>query len=177
MTKKIEVGSLTHERPKTQAEKLIATTEKPEQTRADINKKKIDSVNRKADEPKTSIESRSQHKAKGSLKSKHRTIKPEQTRADINKKKIDSVNRKADEPKTSIESRSQHKAKGSLKSKHRTMLIKPKTDDYLKAIATIYGTSVNEVINQALDAYVAIKLQDPEIGSKIKLLQEIQIKD
>ena len=64
-----------------------------------------------------------------------------------------------------------------MKSKHRTMLIKPKTDDYLKAIATIYGTSVNEVINQALDAYVAIKLQDPEIGSKIKLLQEIQIKD
>ena len=130
MTKKIEVGSLTHERPKTQAEKLIATTEKPEQTRANINKKKID-----------------------------------------------SVNRKADEPKTSIESRSQHKAKGSLKSKHRTMLIKPKTDDYLKAIATIYGTSVNEVINQALDAYVAIKMQDPEIGSTIKLLQEIQIKD
>lgn len=127
MTKKIEVGSLTHERPKTQAEKLIATTEKPEQTRADISKKKI--------------------------------------------------NRKADESKTSTESRSQRKAKGSLKSKHRTMLIKPKTDDYLKAIATIYGTSVNEVINQALDAYVAIKLQDPEIGSKIKLLQEIQIKD
>lgn len=127
MTKKIEVGSLTHERPKTQAEKLIATTEKPEQTRADISKKKI--------------------------------------------------NRKADESKTSTESRSQRKAKGSLKSKHRTMLIKPRTDDYLKAIATIYGTSVNEVINQALDAYVAIKLQDPEIGSKIKLLQEIQIKD
>ena len=130
MTKKIEVGSLTHERPKTQAEKLIATAEKPEQTRADISKKKID-----------------------------------------------SVNRKANESKTSTEVRSQHKAKGSLKSKHRTMLIKPKTDDYLKAIATIYGTSVNEVINQALDAYVAIKLQDPEIGSKIKLLQEIQIKD
>ena len=42
MTKKIEVGSLTHERPKTQAEKLIATTEKPEQTRAAISKKKID---------------------------------------------------------------------------------------------------------------------------------------
>lgn len=127
MTKKIEVGSLTHERPKTQAEKLIATTEKPEQTRADISKKKI--------------------------------------------------NRKADESKTSTESRSQRKAKGSLKSKHRTMLIKPRTDDYLKAIAMIYGTSVNEVINQALDDYVAIKLQDPEIGSKIKLLQEIQIKD
>lgn len=112
MTKKIEVGSLTHEMPKTQAEKLI-----------------------------------------------------------------DTVNRKANETNKTTGTRSQHKAKGSLKSKHRTILIKPKTDDYLKAIATIYGTSVNEVINQALDAYVAEKLQDPDIGDKIRLLQEIQIKD
>lgn len=103
--------------------------------------------------------------------------KPEQARIAISKEQKDSVNRKADESKTSTESRSQRKAKGSLKSKHRTMLIKPKTDDYLKAIATIYGTSVNEVINKALDGYVAEKVQDPDIGDKIRLLQEIQIKD
>lgn len=101
--------------------------------------------------------------------------KPEQARIAISKEH--SVNRKANETNKTAGTRSQHKAKSNLKSKHRTMLIKPKTDDYLKAIAMIYGTSVNEIINKALDGYVAEKVQDPDIGDKIRLLQEIQIKD
>lgn len=103
--------------------------------------------------------------------------KPEQARIAISKEQKDSVNRKANETNKTAGTRSQHKAKSNLKSKHRTMLIKPKTDDYLKAIATIYGTSVNEIINKALDGYVAEKVQDPDIGDKIRLLQELQIKN
>lgn len=100
------------------------------------------------------------------------TEKPEEARANISKEKHSSRTKQTNK---SVGSRSQHKADRNLKSKHRTMLIKPQTDNYLKAIATIYGTSVNEIINQALDKYVADKLSDPEIGDKIRILQEIQI--
>lgn len=100
------------------------------------------------------------------------TEKPEEARANVSTEKHSSRTKQTNK---SVESRSQHSANRNLKSKHRTMLIKPQTDNYLKAIATIYGTSVNEIINQALDKYVADKLSDPEIGDKIRILQEIQI--
>lgn len=78
-------------------------------------------------------------------------------------------NRKAKSTNRTVQRPSQHE----LKSKHRTVLIKQKTDDYLKMLATIYGTSVNELVNQALDKFVAEQLQDKKISSKLKLLQEI----
>jgi hypothetical protein len=100
------------------------------------------------------------------------TEKPEEARANVSKEKHSSG---AKQTNKGVESRSQHKANRNLKSKHRTMLITPQTDNYLKAIATIYRTSVNEIINKALNQYVADKLNDSEIGDKIRILQEIQI--
>lgn len=100
------------------------------------------------------------------------TEKPEEARANVSKEKHSSG---AKQTNKGVESRSQHKANHNLKSKHRTMLITPQTDNYLKAIATIYRTSVNEIINKALNQYVADKLNDSEIGDKIRILQEIQI--
>ena len=81
-------------------------------------------------------------------------------------------NRRTKETNSTAQRSSQH----VTKDKHRTILIKSKTDDYLKTLATIYGTSVNELVNKALDNYVSKQLQDEDISSKIKLLQEITIK-
>lgn len=103
------------------------------------------------------------------------TEKPEEARANVSKEKHSSGSSGAKQTNKGVESRSQHKATRNLKSKHRTMLITPQTDNYLKAIATIYRTSVNEIINKALNQYVADKLNDSEIGDKIRILQEIQI--
>lgn len=80
-------------------------------------------------------------------------------------------NRRARRTNSTAQRSSQH----ATKDKHRTILIKSKTDNYLKTLATIYGTSVNELVNKALDDYVSKQLQDEDISKKIKLLQEITI--
>lgn len=81
-------------------------------------------------------------------------------------------NRRTKETNSTAQRSSQH----VTKDKHRTILIKSKTDDYLKALATIYGTSVNELINRALDGYVSKQLEDANLKKKFDLLQQITIK-
>lgn len=82
------------------------------------------------------------------------------------------VNRSTKKAETVLKSQSQH----ANKDKHRTILIKSETDQDLKALATIYGTSVNELINRALDGYVGKQLEDANLKKKFDLPQQITIK-
>ena len=61
------------------------------------------------------------------------------------------------------------------KDKHRTILIKSSDDETLKQLSTIYDTSVNEIINQAIEKYIKGQLKKSDVKEKLELLKKIQI--
>ncbi len=83
-----------------------------------------------------------------------------------------------DEMDTATKGTTTHKAKhtevsSESRSQHASFLLKPSTANSLKLIAKFEGTSVNNIVNQLLDQYVADYRKSPTKAKKLDQALEL----